>query len=293
MPRTVTAGRAQSMSDTLPSPSSADAVEHAGVAPELLGRVGLAGPGLGVVQARDRGVALLVAQRWPASRSAPRVRRARRRRTCRSAARTRAPRTVTTTLIMPRRLTVAAGRPTAALPVSQTRIASARSRSASLGHEGLEPAGALLLRPLDDELEVHGNVVAQGPQRREVHDDVALAVGGAAAVPAPVDLGQLERRCAPGVLVERWLHVVVGVQQHRRGVGVGAWPRPDDGLAAVRGLDEVGVGEAELGELVEHPLGGLVALLRRVLPGVGHRREWRRARRAPPGPGASARRCAR
>ena len=37
--------------------------------------------------------------------------------------------TVTTTLAMPRRLTVAAGCPTAAFPVSHTRIVSARSTS--------------------------------------------------------------------------------------------------------------------------------------------------------------------
>ena len=180
--------------------------------------------------------------------------------------------TVTTTLTMPRRLTVAAGWPTAALPVSQTRIVSARSRSAWLGDERLEPAGALLLGSLDDQLQVDRDVVAERAQGGEVHDDVALAVGGAAAVPAAVDLGQLERRGAPGGVVERRLHVVVGVEQHGRGVRVGPGPRPDHRVGCRPAVSlEVGVGEAELGELVEHPLGGPGALLGGELPRVGHR----------------------
>ena len=68
-----------------------------------------------------------------------------------------------------------------------------------LGHEVLEATGALLLGSLDDELEVDRDVVAERPQGGQVHDDVALAVGGAPAVPAAVDLGQLERRGAPGL----------------------------------------------------------------------------------------------
>ena len=74
--------------------------------------------------------------------------------------------TCTTTLTMPRRLTVTAGTPTAALPVSQTRIASARSRSALLRHEVLEPAGALLLGALDDQLEVDRDVRRRGRAAR-------------------------------------------------------------------------------------------------------------------------------
>ena len=179
--------------------------------------------------------------------------------------------TRTTTFAMPRNVTVAAGLPTAALPVSHTRIASARSRSGFCSHERLEPAGALLLGALDHELQVHGDVVAERPQRQQVHDDVALAVGRAPAVPAPVGLGEHERRRAPGGVVERRLHVVVGVQQHGRGIRIAAGPRTDHGVAAVGRALEPRVGEAELREPVAHPLGGLRALLGRELPRVGDR----------------------
>jgi hypothetical protein len=47
-----------------------------------------------------------------------------------------------------------------------------------------------------------GHALAQGTERGQVHDDVALAVGRTAAVPAAVDLGELEGWCAPGLLVE-------------------------------------------------------------------------------------------
>jgi hypothetical protein len=46
-----------------------------------------------------------------------------------------------------------------------------------LGDEGLEPAGALLLGSLDDQLQVDRNVVAESAQGGEVHEEVALAVG--------------------------------------------------------------------------------------------------------------------
>ena len=195
---------------------------------------------------------------------------------------------MTTTLTMPRRLTVAAGTPTAALPVSQTRIASARSRSAWSGTKASRPPVPCSSDPSTTSLRLTGSVVAEGAQGREVHDDVALAVGGSAAVPAAVDLGQLERRRPPGVLVERRLDVVVGVEQDGRRLGVGPGAGADDGLAAVGGLLQVGVGEADLGEPVEHPLGGALALLRRELAGVGdglHGDQLGELRRAP---GASA-----
>ena len=73
------------------------------------------------------------------------------------------------------------------------------------------------------------------------------------------------------VVVERRLHVVVGVQQHRGCVGARARSGADDGVAAVRGLRQPGVGEAEGGEVVEHPLRGPVALLGRELARVGDR----------------------
>ena len=89
-----------------------------------------------------------------------------------------------------------------------------------------------------------------------------LAVGRAAAEPAAVHLGQLEGRRTPCSLVQRRLHVVVRVEQHGGRGRIRAGPRPDHGLAAVSGLLQVRVLEADLGELVEHPLSGALALLR-------------------------------
>ena len=62
-------------------------------------------------------------------------------------------------------------------------------------------------------------------------------------------------------LVEGRLDIVVGVQQDGGCVAVGAWPGSDDGLASIGGLGKAYVGEAELGELAQNPLGGGGALL--------------------------------
>ena len=103
-----------------------------------------------------------------------------------------------------------------------------------------------------------------------MHDDVALAVGRAATVPTAVDLGELERRGSPCGLVEGRLDIVVRVEQDGGCGGVGAWSGSDDGLTPVGGLGKANVGEAELGELVENPLGRGGALLRRELARVSH-----------------------
>ena len=136
MPRMVTAGRAHSMSLTLPSPRSDRRRAHQrrfGTA-----QADTAHPSRSACcPARDRGVALV-------SRSVASIA------TSAASASGAGPPNIpectsdlmpdlTTTLTMPRRLTVAAGRPTAALPVSQTRIASARSRSAFFGTKSSRP----------------------------------------------------------------------------------------------------------------------------------------------------------
>ncbi len=133
---------------------------------------------------------------------------------------------------------------------------------------GLQSAGALLLRALHDQLEADRQVVAEGPQRGEVHDDVALAVGGAAPVPAAVALGELERRGGPGGVVERRLDVVVGVEQDGRRAGRRR-AVAHHGVAAVRGLLQVDVAQSGLGEGRRDPLRGPAAVLRRVLARVG------------------------
>ena len=179
--------------------------------------------------------------------------------------------TCTTTLTMPRRLTVTAGTPTAALPVSQTRIASARSRSAFFGTKSSSPPVPCSSEPSTTSLRLTGTSDAQGTQGGQVHQDVALAVGGSAAEPAAVDLGQLEGRGPPGIVVQRRLHVVVRVEQHRRGVGTGAGSAAHHGVAAVSGLVQADVGEPFLTERVDHPVRCARALLGRELAGVGHR----------------------
>jgi hypothetical protein len=129
----------------------------------------------------------------------------------------------------------------------------------------------LLLRTLDHQLEVDLHVVTQGTQGQEVHEDVALAVGRSAPVPASVLLGELEGRRLPGGVVEGRLHVVVGVQEHGGRVSARARSGADHCVAAVRRPGEPGVGEAEGRELLEDPLRRAVALLRRELARVGDR----------------------
>src|SRR3954454_1049981 len=95
----------------------------------------------------------------------------------------------------------------------------------------------------------------------------ATAVRRPAAVPAAVGLGEPERRGPPGGLVQWWLHVVVGVEQHgRRPRGV-ARPGPDDGEAAVGGPGQVPVGETDAGEPAADPLRRPGTLRRWVLAG--------------------------
>ncbi len=139
-------------------------------------------------------------------------------------------------------------------------------------HVGLQAAGALLLRALHDQLQADRQVVAEGPQRGEVHDDVALAVGGAAPVPAAVALGQLEGGAQPLVLGQRRLDVVVRVEQDGRGAGR-AGQLGVDGLGAVGGVEQSDTGQAFGGEGVGDPVGGLLALLDRELTRIGDRSE--------------------
>ena len=103
-------------------------------------------------------------------------------------------------LVMPRSVVVSVGTPTAKLPVSTTRIVSARSSSAFSGTNASRPPVPCSSEPSQISLTPHGKLaagLAQRAQRREVHDDVALAVGGPAPVPAPVPLGELEHRRRP------------------------------------------------------------------------------------------------
>ena len=107
------------------------------------------------------------------------------------------------------------------------------------------------------------------PQRGEMHDHVALAVGCPSSVPATIPLGELPDRRQPRVLAQRRLHVVVGVQEHRRGACGGA------GLAMHRQASVGGPGQMDLlethvGERIGDPPRGAFALLCGVLPWIGN-----------------------
>ncbi len=178
--------------------------------------------------------------------------------------------TPTITSTTPRRLTVTAGLAHGRVPgvADQDRVGP--QQVGVPGHEALQGPGGLL-GSLDDQLQVDRHLVTEGPQRRQVRQDVALAVGAAAAVPAPSHLGQLERRGPPLGLVQRWLDVVVSVKQHGCRIRVRALPRPQHGLAPVRHLREPGIGEANGGKGVPHPPRRAGAFFRRELTGISHR----------------------
>ena len=80
---------------------------------------------------------------------------------------------------------------------------------------------------------------------REVRDDPGLVVGGAAGVEAAVALGRLEGRGVPLGVVVLGLHVVVGVEQHRR-LALGRGLARDHGrrAAVLAGADDLDVLEA-------------------------------------------------
>ena len=125
-------------------------------------------------------------------------------------------RTSTSIRTRPRRLVVRAGTPMSQLPESAITMTSARRSSRfSLQQRG-QRLGADLLLALDEEDDVDRQVVAEDPQRGQVGGDAGLVVGGAAAVEAVAALGRLERRAVPVGVVVLGLHVVVGVEQHRR-----------------------------------------------------------------------------
>ena len=196
MPRMVTAGRAQSMSETLPSPSNET---PSSIAVESLrnwsGGYGSPDQVWRVVQPFDRRVAVAVAQaRQHRDESCERVRG--------SAAEHAGVHLGPECLDGHHHVDHAAqahrdGGPAdgrVAGVADQDRVGA--EQVGVVGHECLEAAGALFLRSLDHELQIHRHVLAECAEGGEVHDDVALAVSGSAAVPAAVDLGQLERRRA-------------------------------------------------------------------------------------------------
>ena len=128
-------------------------------------------------------------------------------------------------------------------------------------HELFETSISQLLGTFADDLHAYGPFVAKCAKRGEMGDDVALAIGGAALVPATVTFGQLPHRAFPRSLIERWLDVVVEIQQHRRRPGR-SWRVTAHRHAAVGRLMSLHILHAGTGEQldrqVDHPLAVLV-----------------------------------
>jgi hypothetical protein len=132
-----------------------------------------------------------------------------------------------------------------------------------------------LLLALDHHLDVDGQRPAgvQPPAHRgDVGQHPGLVVGGAAAEEPPVAHGGLERRGGPPVRAPDGLDVVVGVQQHRRGVGAGAEPVAGDVRVRPVDLEQLHVLEAGAPQQVGGRLGG-PADLRGVVAGGADRRD--------------------
>ena len=293
MPSTVTAGRDQSMSATRPEPSRSTPSSTCASARNC--SAGYSTPGHVPVPSRPWIVVLPCASRRVASMLM----------SASSASGAGPPNmpecigvpsvfTVTVTFASPRSAVVRVGTPTAKLPHvrHQDRVGL---QQVSVGRdEGFQAAGALFLGALGDQLDPDGKVTIKSAQGGEMRDDVALAVGGAAPVPASVALGELEYRgfpCRAGG-VQRRLHVVVAVQQDR-GSAVGRRDVPEDGGMAVGRGFQPRVVQPGSREHVDHQLGGLEALRRGELPRVGHRLAGHERRQVGRGLEASACGCVR
>ena len=75
---------------------------------------------------------------------------------------------------------------------------------------------ARLLLALDEHRHADRRLPAVRPKRCQMRCDARLVVGAPATVQAAVTLGRLERRRRPLAVVALRLHVVMGIQQHRR-----------------------------------------------------------------------------
>jgi len=104
-----------------------------------------------------------------------------------------------------------------------------------LADERLHARRADLLLPLEEHLDVDRQPSLGGQHRLEgleVDPHAALVIDRAARVQPPVADGRLEGRRHPFVQRIDRLHVVMGVDQHRRAVGAGLQPFAVDDRAA-------------------------------------------------------------
>ena len=125
-----------------------------------------------------------------------------------------------------------------------------------LADEVVEVDAADFLFALEDDLDVHRQpaVLLQVRfDRLEVHEDLALVVGGAARVDLAVAHGRLERRRLPQIERVDRLHVVVAVEENRRRARRAEPVAVDDRIA--RRVDEPDVLQADAAHLVGAPFG--------------------------------------
>ena len=126
--------------------------------------------------------------------------------------------------------------------------------------------GADFLFAFDDQLDVDrqlAGLLEVRLDRLEVHEHLALVVGGAARVDLAVADRRLERRRFPQIERIDRLHVVVAVEQDRRRARRMEPVAVDDRIAGR--LDQPDVLESDARHLVGGPLGAALAR-RRVLP---------------------------
>ena len=123
--------------------------------------------------------------------------------------------------------------------------------------------GADLLLALDEHRHADAEVVAERADRGQVGHDPGLVVGGAAAEEPAVALGRLEGRRVPLGVVVLGLHVVVGVEQHRRpALGRGLAGQHGRRAAVLAGADDADVLEGLGAEQRGHRLGAALHLRR-------------------------------
>ncbi len=168
----------------------------------------------------DRDVAVVVVQAGQQPNQHGHARPARPRPTVRSAARGPACATSTTQSASPRSDTVSDGTSVLQLSESAMTITSDGQHVAVRGQQSRDSDGEPdSSSPSTNTVDADGRVAAVGPKRRQMRCDACLVVGGAATVEPAVALGGLERRRVPLRVIAFGLHVVVGVQQHRRRSG--------------------------------------------------------------------------
>ena len=123
--------------------------------------------------------------------------------------------------------------------------------------EVVEVDAADLLLALDEELDVERQAAALLQvrlDRLDVHEHLALVVGGAARVDLAVAHGRLERRAGPQLDRIDRLHVVVAVEEDRRLAGRVQPVAVDDRVAGR--VDQPDVLQAGRPQRLGRPLGG-------------------------------------